>query len=122
MTESSKSFRYEDISVEKTAGLYTLRLPENSILDFISAPALRDHFIEIAAEPGWTSVLVDMTGTDFMDATGLGLFVGALKRFRTRSDFEKLSIDTTGRPQIAKMFRITGLVHVFDLIPNEVET
>jgi anti-anti-sigma factor len=122
MVQPPRSFSYEDVGVEKEAGLYTLTLPAGSSLDHNSAPGLRQHFIEIAPQPDLTAILVDMTGVASMDSMGIGVLIGGLKRFKSRSGFEKFSVDLTNNERVAKIFRITGIMNIFDVISEDNET
>jgi anti-sigma B factor antagonist len=53
-----------------------------------------------------------MEGVAFIDSTGLGALVGALKRVRTHGG--ELAI-VCNRPRLLKVFEITGLVRVFEI-------
>jgi anti-sigma B factor antagonist len=61
---------------------------------------------------GSTRIVVDLDGVDFLDSTGLGVLVGALKR--VRSNDGELSLVCT-QPRIRKVFEVTGLTKVFAL-------
>jgi anti-sigma B factor antagonist len=65
----------------------------------------------IEANPGET-VRVDLTAVDFLDSTGLGVLVGALRRARTAGGGIILA---GARPNVAKVFQITGLDKVFEI-------
>jgi anti-sigma B factor antagonist len=66
---------------------------------------------EIAASSGGV-VVVDCAGMDFIDSTGLGVLVGALKVARDRGG--DLRVEGL-RPAARKVFEITRLTKVFDL-------
>lgn len=80
-------------------------------IDVYTAPALRE---ELAAqqEAGPIDLVVDLTEVPFMDSTGLGVLVGALKRARTTGGDLRLVID---QEKVLKVFRITALTQVFDI-------
>lgn len=80
-------------------------------IDVATAPRLREHVVSLVGE-GETRIVVDLEGVDFIDSTGLGALVGALKRVRTH-DGELLIVCT--RPRLLKVFEITGLVRVFEI-------
>jgi anti-sigma B factor antagonist len=86
-------------------------------VDVYTAPALRERLIE-ASETDCAAVVVDMTDVDFIDSSGLGVLVSALKRVRERDG--QMRIVTTKEP-ILKIFRVTGLDRVFDLSPTLAE-
>ncbi len=59
---------------------------------------------------GRSPLVVDLTAVDFLDSTGLGVLVKALKRIREHDG--RLAVVATSE-RIAKIFRITGLAKVF---------
>ncbi|MCU1381081.1 MAG: anti-sigma-factor antagonist [Acidimicrobiales bacterium] len=65
----------------------------------------------IEANPGAT-VHVDLTKVEFLDSTALGVLVGALRRARTSGGEIVLA---GARPNVAKVFQITGLDKVFEI-------
>jgi anti-sigma B factor antagonist len=83
-------------------------------VDVYTAPALRERLIE-ASETGCGTVVVDMTEVDFIDSSGLGVLVSALKRVRENDGQMRI---VTAKEPILKIFRITGLDRVFELSPT----
>ena len=80
-------------------------------MDVYTCPKLRKQIADLAAN-GTIHVIADLRGVDFLDSTGLGALVGSLKRLRIRQG--SLAIVTSGG-RILKLFKITGLIHVFAL-------
>lgn len=80
-------------------------------VDVYTAPRLRERLIEIVSS-GARKVVVDLEGVDFLDSTGLGVLVGALKRLRS-NDGDLALVCTQAR--IRKVFEITGLTKVFTM-------
>lgn len=80
-------------------------------VDVATAPKLREKLIELV-NAGTSYIVVDLSGVDFLDSTGLGVLVGALKRVRTL-DGELLLVCREAR--ILKVFEITGLTKVFTM-------
>jgi anti-sigma B factor antagonist len=74
-------------------------------LDVESAPQLDDHLTAaIAGEP--TRLVVDLSGVDFLDSTGLGVLIKAYARQRDRgAGFAVVA----SADRITKVFRITGM-------------
>ena len=79
-------------------------------IDVSTAPTLRQEvYAAIEASPGGV-VTVDMSGVEFIDSTGLGVLVGALKKARLGNG----DVALAGlQPQVLKIFTITGLHKVF---------
>lgn len=80
-------------------------------VDVMTAPRLREAIVE-AVGRGRTRLIIDVEQVDFLDSTGLGVLVGALKR--VRADGGSLDIVCTHQ-RILKIFQITGLDKVFGL-------
>jgi anti-sigma B factor antagonist len=78
-------------------------------VDLTTAPALRTRLAELI-DDGHTCIVVDLAATDFLDSTGLGALVSALKRLRMK-DGEIRVVCTTGH--VRKVFEITSLDRVF---------
>ena len=80
-------------------------------IDVYTAPKLREKLIELVSE-GSYNVIVNLEGVDFLDSTGLGVLVGALKRVKAHDG--SLSLVCT-QDKILKIFKITGLTKVFPI-------
>ena len=78
-------------------------------VDIATGPTLRDHLNGLIAD-GETQLVVDATDVGFMDSTGLGILVGALKRIRQAGG--DLVVVTSSAP-VRRIFEITGLLDVF---------
>lgn len=102
---------YIDFSVSVVAvdGIATVRV--HGDLDCYTAPQLRSAFLALMEE-GTREVTLDVSGTQFMDSTGLSVLVGGLKRLRENSG----NMVLTG-PSAAtlRLFEVTGLSGVFDI-------
>ncbi len=83
-------------------------------VDVASVPRLREQLHSLVAE-GKNKIVVDLDGVGFLDSTGLGVLVGALKR--TRAHGGSLGL-VCNQPQILKVFEVTRLTRVFDLYPT----
>lgn len=80
-------------------------------LDVASAPTLRERLLGLVTE-GCTHLVLDLEGLDFLDSTGLGSIISALKRARTNGGDLRL-VCTQGR--IRRLFEITALDKAFPL-------
>lgn len=80
-------------------------------IDVYTAPRLREAVVDAVAD-GALRLIIDVEKVEFLDSTGLGVLVGALKR--VRADGGSLDIVCT-HERILKIFEITGLDKVFGL-------
>lgn len=85
-------------------------------VDVYTASMLRERLVEIA-DSGVRNVVVDFQRVDFLDSSGLGVLVGALKRLRM--DGGDMSV-VCNSEKLLKIFRITALDRVF-LLHESVE-
>ena len=78
-------------------------------MDVYTAPQFRQRLVEVLTQ-GKSRIVVDLEGLEFIDSTGLGVLVGALKRARNQDGDIELVLT---KPAIARVFEITGLTKVF---------
>lgn len=78
-------------------------------VDVATVPRLREQLIELVSR-GENHLVLDLDAVDFLDSTGLGVLIGALKRVRT-ADGDLSLVCTHAR--ILKVLEITGLTRVF---------
>ncbi len=99
--ELSTETREDGVAVVKVAG-------EVSVYNY---GRLRELLIELT-QTGCCRIVLDLAGCEFLDASGLGAIVGALKRCRAFNGGVAVA-----RPdeRVAKLFRITGLTKVFGM-------
>lgn len=83
-------------------------------IDVYTAPHLRDRLVDVVAA-GATKLCVDLNAVQFLDSTGLGVLVGALKRVNAQSGEMVIVCE---RAHILKVFEITGLSKVFRILPS----
>jgi anti-sigma B factor antagonist len=100
-----------DIKTEQLADdTYAISL--SGEIDLYTAPEFKQQLLEVIGE-GAKHVVVDLTSTTFIDSTTLGVLVGGLRRLRSADG--QLSI-VCSDPNITKIFEITGLDRVFDVV------
>lgn len=80
-------------------------------LDIATAPSVRAALVQESAE-GKRNVVVDLTGLDFLDSTGLGALIGAHKRALDNSGDLRLVVS---EGPISRLLNITGLMKVFSV-------
>lgn len=78
-------------------------------LDVAGAPALKDAISE-AARDGAPRIVIDMEGVSFVDSTGLGSVIAALKQIRSREGELRLAAPNQ---QARVVLELTTLDRVF---------
>jgi anti-sigma B factor antagonist len=104
-----------DIRVERDGATCAVTLQGE--VDVYTAPRLKDTLVE-AIEDGCVYVIVDLEDVAFIDSSGLGVLVGALRRAKERSGAIRL---VCTKESILKIFRITGLDKVFPIFSSAAE-
>ncbi len=94
----------------RTVGEHTV-LEVGGEVDVYTAPRLREELLALI-DGGTHRIVVDLQRVDFLDSTGLGVLVGAMKKLR--------GVDGTfglvcAKEPLLKIFRITALDQVFPL-------
>lgn len=88
-----------------TAGVTTVVAVAGEV-ELHSAAQLRAALLQ-ACEVEAPCLVVDLSGVHFMDSSGIGVIVGALKRARERGG----SLSLVGlQPRVRRIFEITGLL------------
>lgn len=83
-------------------------------VDAQNAPQLRDRLIDLIDGQGNRHLVLDLSEMTLIDATGLSVFVDALKRIRRMAG--KLVLSGPG-PHIVREFEAAGLDRVFEITP-----
>lgn len=78
-------------------------------LDIATSPTVRASLLD-AAERGEHRIVVDLSGLDFIDSTGLGALIGGQRRAKENNGEVRL---VAREGQILRLLRITGLLTVF---------
>ena len=86
-------------------------------IDVLTSPRLKSALAGVV-DAGATTVVINLNRVRYMDSTGLGVIVSALKHVRGMGG----TIVMTGlTPHLTKIFEITGLRKVFDVYPTETD-
>lgn len=86
-------------------------------VDVYTASKLKETLNPLAEEAG-KDLIVDLTKVDYIDSTGLGIFIGALKS----SEKAGTSLQLTGlNERVRRLFEITGLNEVIEIEVNRRE-
>ncbi|MBL1093581.1 STAS domain-containing protein [Streptomyces sp. 9-7] len=83
-------------------------------IDVYTAPLLREALVELINHRHF-QLLLDMSEVDFLDSTGTGVLVGALKRTRAHGGLIGV---VNPPPRILKALRISGLTKVIPLFSS----
>ncbi|RNL79147.1 STAS domain-containing protein [Nocardioides marmorisolisilvae] len=95
------------LGVNDVAGRAVIRVGGD--VDIDTAPALRSAVVDLL-EDGRRDIVVDVSAVDFIDSTGLGVLVGALKDTQSRQG--TLELICTQRKMLG-LLRLTGLDEAF---------
>ncbi|MCL5773375.1 MAG: STAS domain-containing protein [Firmicutes bacterium] len=87
-------------------------------IDVYSSPKVKEAINELIEKGNYT-LIINLEGVRYIDSTGLGVLIGALKKVREHNG--SISLICTN-PQIKKIFNITGLVKIFGIYKNEEES
>lgn len=97
-----------DVQTRQTDGGVTVVAPTGR-LDVAGAPALKDA-ISDAARDGAARIVIDMEGVSFVDSTGLGSVIAALKQVRSKEGELRLAAPNQ---QVRVVLELTTLDRVF---------
>ena len=97
-----------EVQTRQTEGGVTVVAPTGR-LDVAGAPALKDAFSDLS-ENGSPKVVIDMEGVSFVDSTGLGSVIAALKQIRGRQGELRLAAPNQ---QVRVVLELTTLDQVF---------
>ena len=86
-------------------------------IDVYTSPRVKETINDLI-EKGNYFLVINLEGVRYIDSTGLGVLIGALKKVKENDG--AVSLISTN-PQIKKIFTITGLVKIFGIYKNEEE-
>ncbi|MCY4180240.1 MAG: STAS domain-containing protein [Litoreibacter sp.] len=93
--------------IRRIEGNILILTPDSDRIDAASAIHLKDQFRE-AVDESQGRVIMDLSGVNFMDSSGLGAMVSALKLLKGRK------LELAGlTPVVAKVFKLTRMDQVF---------
>ncbi len=91
-------------------GSWTVVRPTTD-LDLATGPELRSRIVELVAS-GQIHIVIDLVHVEFVDSTGLGVLVGALKRTRVHDGDLRIA---NAVPRVRRVLQITDLDRVFEM-------
>lgn len=83
-------------------------------IDLFTAPEFKQR-MSAPIDAGRFTIVVDLTGTTFIDSSSLGVLIGAHRRLKLRGGTLVVVCDDDA---IVKTFKITGLDGVFSVLPT----
>jgi anti-sigma B factor antagonist len=104
------SFHITDEAVDR--GVHVI--PVDGYVDFDAAPQLKRVIVR-HIEEGGHQIVVDLSGAGFIDSTGIGVLVGALKRLR---DVGGAMAVVCPDEDMRNIFEVVGLEDVIPLHPS----
>ncbi|MBT2681563.1 anti-sigma factor antagonist [Mesobacillus sp. AQ2] len=100
-----------NISIDVKETESKLAVKVNGEIDAYTAPQLREKLFPLSEKEG-VKMVVDLSEVNYMDSTGLGVFVGVFKNVRAH-DGEFKIVGLSERLQ--RLFEITGLADIIDI-------
>jgi anti-sigma B factor antagonist len=87
-------------------------------IDLYTAPRLHSELSAVIANAAPAArVIVDMSGVEFCDSTGMNVLLSCLRQVRERGGELELAAP---RPAVMKILQVTGLDSVFTIVPGPV--
>ena len=96
-----------DLKTEDEGG--TLVFILRGSLDLATSPTIRAALTD-AADKGHRNIIVDLSGLEFLDSTGLGALIGAHRRAGEHEGSLRLVVR---EGPILRLLNITGLIRIF---------
>jgi anti-sigma B factor antagonist len=84
-------------------------------IDLYTAPRLHSELTGLLAEGMPPRVVIDMSGVEFCDSTGMNVLLSCLRRARERGGELEIAAP---KPAVRKILQVTGLDSVFTLIED----
>ena len=80
-------------------------------VDAFTAPLLKEHF-SVAQKIQGLQAEIDLSEVDYIDSTGLGIFIGFYKALQENGGYVKI---TGVNARLKRLFEITGLDQIIDI-------
>jgi anti-sigma B factor antagonist len=84
-------------------------------IDLYTAPRLHSELVGLLAEGMPPRVVIDMSGVEFCDSTGMNVLLSCLRRARERGGELEIAAP---KPAVRKILQVTGLDSVFTLVED----
>jgi anti-sigma B factor antagonist len=84
-------------------------------IDLYTAPRLHGELVTVLAGDAPAQIVVDMSGVEFCDSTGMNVLLAAHRRAREQGGDLELAAP---RPAVRKILQVTGLESVFTVLDD----
>jgi anti-sigma B factor antagonist len=84
-------------------------------IDLYTAPRLHGELVSVLSGDSPVQVVVDMSGVEFCDSTGMNVLLAAHRKAREQGGDLELAAP---RPAIRKILQVTGLESVFTVLDD----
>jgi anti-sigma B factor antagonist len=84
-------------------------------IDLYTAPRLHGELVTLLSGDSPVQVIVDMSGVEFCDSTGMNVLLAAHRKAREQGGDLELAAP---RPAIRKILQVTGLESVFTVLED----
>jgi len=89
-------------------------------IDMATAPRFRQRLLAVISA-GTQNVVIDLSGVDFIDSTGLGVLMGAAKRVRSTGGDIRLVMAGSRLADLIELTRLDRVLDVFDSVSAAIE-
>lgn len=103
------------IAVKKTNNVVIVK-PLGKRIDASNSSAFKGRILDLINE-GNRDIVLDLSGVDFIDSSGLGAIISSLKTLGDEGDLVLCGI----RDSVMNLFRLTRMNRVFKIFPDEKE-
>ncbi|GAA0311439.1 anti-sigma B factor antagonist [Gracilibacillus halotolerans] len=100
-----------NLEIERLDNGETKILKVNGEVDVYTAPQLKEALVPLTKQEG-AKVIVDLENVTYMDSTGLGVFIGALKSTKEYNSEMRL---VSMHDRVRRLFEITGLDSIMNI-------
>lgn len=97
------------VGIEEDNQHYTMKLIGE--IDVYTAPELKEKLLPLTEESNNT-IQIDLENTNYLDSTGLGVFISAFKSAKEHQSYLEL-INVRGR--VLRLFKVTGLDEIIHI-------
>lgn len=84
-------------------------------IDLYTGPRVRDCIHDLIDRENY-NLIADLEGVSYMDSTGLGILMSALKRVEEKGG---RIVVVCNNPRVMKIFKLTGFVNTFNIFDSE---